>query len=95
LINVDADDRQDLDEAGPEDREDENVVVDQEDNVEVDDDAIGEREDMAEEAPGLSKNSKTTSALAREAYTSYLDGIERAKTLENKMMKCMDKFLDM
>ena len=51
MINVDADDRQDLDEAGPEDREDENVVVDQEDNVEVDDDAIGEREDRAEVAP--------------------------------------------
>jgi hypothetical protein len=29
LIYVDGDDRQDLDEAGPEDREDENVAVDQ------------------------------------------------------------------
>jgi len=95
LINVDADDRQDLDEAGPEDREDGNVVVDQEANVEVDDDAIGEREDRTEEAPGPSKKSETTSELARGAYTSYLDGIERAKALENNMMKCMDKCLDM
>ena len=38
---------------------------------------------------------KTTSELAREAYTSYIDGIERAKSLENKMMKCMDNVLDM
>jgi len=53
------------------------------------------KEDRAEDAPGPSKKRKTTSELAREAYTSYLDGIERAKALENKMMKCMDKFLDM
>ena len=62
--------------------------------VEIDDDAIGEREDRTEEAPGPSKKKKekrkTTSELAREAYTSYIDGIERAKSLKNKMMKCMD-----
>ena len=95
MINIDANDLQDLDEAGPEDKEDKNIVVDQEDNAEVDDDAIGEREDQAEATAGPSKKRKTTSELAREAYTSYLGGIERARALENKMMKCMDKFLDM
>ena len=38
---------------------------------------------------------KTTSELAREAYTSYIDDIERAKSLENMIMKCTEILLDM
>ena len=41
------------------------------------------------------KEKRKTPELAREAYISYIDGIERAKSLENKMMKCIDIFLDM
>ena len=45
LINVDGDDRHDLEEVGPENRGDDNVVgADLEDNVEADNDDLDERE---------------------------------------------------
>ncbi|XP_071122991.1 uncharacterized protein [Mytilus edulis] len=38
---------------------------------------------------------KSTSELARETYEAVKESIERGKTLESKMDKCMDKFLSM
>jgi len=96
LINVDGDDRHDLVEVGPENRGDDNVVgADLEDNVEADDDDLDEREAWNVDAPGPWKQRETTLELDREGYTSYLDVIEWRKSLENKMMTCMYKFLDM
>lgn len=39
------------------------------------------------------KKRKSTSELARESYSLYLAGAERANEIERKMMRCMDKFL--
>jgi hypothetical protein len=62
--------------------------------VEIDDDAIGEREDRTEEAPGPSKK-KRKKGRQPQKWQENIDGIERAKSLKNKMMKCMDNILDM
>ena len=33
--------------------------------------------------------------IERESYNRYLEDSDKGKVLEGKMMKCMDKFLDM
>lgn len=41
------------------------------------------------------KKRKSKTEMAREAYERYLDDSDRGRPLEAKMVRCIDKFLDM
>ena len=47
----------------------------------------------AAKGQGPAKKRKSTSELARDVYTLYLDGAERVRNIEAKMLQCMEKFL--